>query len=193
VPPSRGSTRTRTGGGTRSLTALPKLDVLAPDHVGLTTRAAPKLAFFSAGRADASLVLTLLRDDAIDPDLEVTLADVVEPGITEIDLARYEVSLVPGLVYTWSVSLVDDPALYDASVVAGGAVERVAEVEGLPSAGMSRYRALAGAGIWYDALAELNRGVAAGDAAMRVERAALLEDVGLSSAAAWEHEQIGDR
>jgi len=39
VPPSRGAVGARTGGGTRGQTSAPRIAVLAPDHVGLTTRA----------------------------------------------------------------------------------------------------------------------------------------------------------
>ena len=188
IPPARGSTRTRTGGATRGRTPLPRLAVLAPDHVALTARAAPTLAWYVDGAARLPLVLTLLRDGATAPELEVTLAEAVEEGIAQAELSRWNVALEPGVVYQWSVALVADPARWDESVVASGGIERVSEpAETAPRrAGESRHRALARDGLWYDAIAELGESIAAGDASLRAERAVLLEQVGLDEAAAFD-------
>jgi hypothetical protein len=189
IPPARGSTRTRTGGGTRSISSLPRLVALVPDHVALTARPAPALSWFVPRAADAPLVLTLLRDDAVEPELEVTLATHVEAGIAEASLARWNVELDPGVVYKWSVALVADPEERERDVVASGAIERVPEPAGLAAerrAGRDGYRALAAHGLWYDALAELGGAIASGDEGLRDTRAALLDEVGLTSAADFE-------
>jgi len=189
VPPARGAPRARTGGGTRGPGALPRLEVLAPDHVGRTTREAPTLAWFVSGRASVPLELTLLRDGASEPELEVRLANQVETGIGEASLSRWDVELEPGVVYQWSVALVVDPGRRDRDVVASGAIERVAEPAAVATArasGAPAYAALAREGIWYDALSELGSAIAAGDPGLRAERARLLDQVGLPDAAEFE-------
>jgi len=193
IPPSRGTTRTRTGGGTRAPGGLPALAVLAPDHLALTARAAPTLAWFASGSASVPLELSVLRDGAVDPALEVVLTEEVAPGIAQVSLARWGVELEEGVPYQWSVALVADPERRDRDVVASGAIERVApsaellaELEGEEP----RYRVLARHGFWYDALGELGRRIEAGEEALRAERAALLEQVGLAAAAADERERL---
>lgn len=183
IPPARGATRTRTGGGTRGISRLPKVVALVPDHVALTARPAPELSWYISADAERPLVLTLLRDDAIDPDLEKTIAEQVAAGIGGVSLVELGVELEPGVVYKWSVALVADPDSWEHDVVASGAIERVPAPPGLDEA--ADYRELAANGLWYDALAELDGAIDAGDAE-RAIRAQLLDEVGLSSAADYE-------
>lgn len=189
VPPPRGAPATRTGAGTRGNVSLPRLEVLAPDHVGLTTRPHPTLSWFSAGPAAVPLELTLMRDGAIDPVLEVIVAPQVDAGITEVSLAHWDVALEEGVAYQWFVALVPDPGRPERANAASGAIQRVAETPALASAlagDAPAYAALAQNGIWYDALGDLASRIAAGDESLRIERAGLLEQVGLDSAAAFD-------
>jgi hypothetical protein len=191
VPPSRGAARTRSGGGTRGPVDLPSVAVLAPDHAGITLRAQPELAFFVSKATDARIDLTVVAEDAVDPLLEVTLPGPTAAGVHVVRLADHGIALDPDRSYDWSVALVVDPARRDLDVAAGSAIRRSAtppELSAALAGGAPSYRVLAGNGIWYDAIADLSDAIAAkpADAALRAERAGLLEQVGLTAAAAFE-------
>jgi hypothetical protein len=191
VPPSRGATRTRSGGGTRAPGDVPTVSVLAPDHAGLTVRAQPELAFFVSKATGARIDLTVIADDAVDPLLELTLPGPTPAGVHRVRLADHGIALEPDRGYEWSVALVVDPERRDLDVAAGSAIRRSAAPPAVAAAlasGAPSYRVLAGNGIWYDAIADLSDAIAAapGDPALRSERAGLLEQVGLDAAAAFE-------
>lgn len=197
VPPSRGAVGVRTGGGTRGGTDAPRIEALAPDHIGWTTRAKPVLAWYLSRDTDVPVVVSVIADGAIEPLLEAPLLGPQRAGIHLVDLAAFGAALGAGLeegaTYAWSVAVVLDAGARDADVVAGGAVARVEAAPELSAAlaqpGPS-YRALARHGIWYDAIADLSAAIAAApeDAALRAERADLLEQVGLGEAAAFDRE-----
>ncbi len=189
IPPSRGSVETRAGGGTRAPSRLPNVEALAPQHVGLTTRAGPVLAWFVSGSADAPVELTLTEPGRAEPLLERTVAQRTLPGFHFASLEELGVHLEAGRDYEWSVALVEDPKQRDRDVVSSAAIRRVAPTPALEQAlrsGPDAYRALARNGVWYDALATLSDAIAArpDDAKLRRERAALLDQVGLAAAAA---------
>lgn len=191
VPPSRGAARVRTGGGTRGTMNAPTLAALAPDHVGVTWRAQPAFAWFLSEKSDARVDFTLVDPEAVDPLLEVTLPGPFEAGVQLVRLADYGVELEPGHSYDWSVALVLDPENRDLDVVAAGAIRREAPEPGVEEAigsGTPAHVALARAGVWYDALESLSTAIARspGDEALLAERAALLEQVDVGAAAAWD-------
>jgi uncharacterized protein DUF928 len=187
APPTRGAPAARTSAGTRGPEPLPRIYVLAPDHVGLTTSAQPTLAWFAAGSAEAPVMLTILRDGDIDPLLEVQVAPTAEAGLHEVSLARWNVALEEGVTYQWYLSLTPDREHPDRAGEASGGIARVAPSRELAAAlagDAPAYVALAQHGIWYDAVAELDRRIDSGDESLRSERAALLQQVGLGDVAA---------
>ena len=191
VPPSRGAVRTRAGGGTRGPGDAPALLVLAPEHAGVTNRAQPTLAFFLSKATDARVDLTVIAEDAVGPLLEATLAGPLAAGVHVVRLADHGITLDEGRSYDWSVAVVLDASRRDLDVVAASSIRRDAASPAVAEAlatGVPSYRVLAGNGIWYDAIADLSDAIAAAprDAALRVERAGLLDQVGLSAAAAFE-------
>jgi hypothetical protein len=193
VPPSRGSARARTGGGTRGPGKAPTLAVLAPDHVGVTNVAQPTFAWFASEPIPGRVDFTLVDPEAVEPLVEVTLPSPNEPGVQLIHLADYDAQLAEGRSYDWSVALVVDPESRDLDVVAAGAIRRAPaspRVAAEIAAGTPAYIALARAGVWYDAMADLSAAIAANpeDAALRAQRAALLEQVGVGAAAVYERE-----
>lgn len=193
VPPSRGATRMRSGGGTGGPAGAPTLSVLAPDHVGVTQRAEPVFAWFVSEATDARIEFTVIDLDLVEPVIEVVLPGPFAAGVQLVRLADHGVSLEVGKSYDWSVALLIDPENRDLDVVAGGAIRREAampEIASRIAAGITSYRALAEAGVWYDAIADLSLTIAARpeDTGLRAERAALLEQVGLAAAAAFERE-----
>jgi Domain of Unknown Function (DUF928) len=200
VPPPRGSVGARTGGGTRGTAAAPRIAVLAPDHIGVTTRAQPALAWYLSAPTDAPVELTVIADDAVDPLVVKRLPGPMKAGIHLEDLAQQGVQLEEGTTYDWYIALVVDPKARDADVVAGGAIQRRAATPELTSelkGGDPSYRVLARNGVWYDAIADLSKAVDAASRdtaesrALRAERAALLEQVGVGAAALYEREGGG--
>jgi hypothetical protein len=195
-PPMRGSASSgRVGGGTRGTGDGPAvtLEALAPEHAGLTVSAQPTLYWFVSERIESDAELTIVDDTSVDPLLELKLTAPIEPGIHALSLAEHGVKLETGVPYQWFVAVVVDPSQRSYDVIAGGEIERVAQPGDLAgqvqSAGsQGAPRAYAEAGIWYDALEKLSTQIAdrPGDAGLRQQRAALLDQVGLSGAAAYE-------
>ncbi len=199
-PPMRGSASSgRIGGGTRGTNEGPSvtLEVLAPDHAGLTVSAQPTLYWFVSQRIESDAELTIVDDSSIDPLLELKLTPPIGPGIHAISLKEHGVQLATGVDYQWFVAVVVDPSQRSYDVIAGGEIKRVAQPgelanqirsvgnEGAP-------RAYAEAGIWYDALEGISAqiGEHPNDAGLRQQRAALLEQVGLAGASAYERSSI---
>jgi len=185
VPPRRGQPRARVGGGVRGPGAsLPKIQALVPDHVALTARSQPTLLWhLDAPLPDsASLMFTIVDDEAIDPLISVALENPTGPGLQRIDLSDYPVQLEPRREYQWSIALVTDFEHRSRDIVTFGWIERVESAEATAGSHSSLPRAagsdalqgdaaaLASAGLWYDAV----------DVANSAERAALLDQIGLS-------------
>jgi hypothetical protein len=194
-PPLRGTTAGgRIGGGTRgtgeqSIT----MSVLAPEHPGLTVSAQPRLYWYLSENVDIPAEFTVVDRHSADPILELSVAAPMQRGIHALDLEQQGVRLEPGVRYEWFVALVVDPQQRSNDIVAGGEIEFVspdADLEGnLASAGEDSGPAIyAGAGIWYDAIDAASLLVARNpaDAARREQRAALLDQVGLDQAAAYD-------
>jgi len=195
-PPRRGSARARIGGGTRGRSKTPHVQVLAPDHVGLTTRAQPVLGWFVSAMTDQRIDFTLTRRDGIEPVVETTLPAPTRAGVQLVALADFDVELEAGAIYEWSIAVVVDPEERDRDVFVSGAIERdavtpplVADVETMAS-----HRAFALHGIWYDAIADLSQSIDSDDSrALRLERAQLLEQVDLPGVAKFERDRVASR
>lgn len=184
-PPRRGSPRGRVAGGVRGATALPQPLALAPDHVALTTRAAPSLFWHLDGTPpeNAHFVFTLALADGVEPIVERELPLPDAAGIQRIRLAELGVQLDREVEYAWSVSLLagDDRA---ADAISEGSLRRVgsdALGERAPSA-----RVFAEQGLWYDALEALSDALDAAptDAELLAQRDSLLHQAGLDAARA---------
>jgi hypothetical protein len=190
-PPMRGAPAARIGGGTRGIGDMKlELVVLAPDHTGLTTREQPTLYWYVSKAVPSRLEVTVINDAAIDPALEKELNAPGRAGIQSIDLAKTGVKLKPGVEYRWFVSAIADPDQRSNDVVASGTIERITPDAALKSkiAGANEYdlaRVYAQAGVWYDTIDMLSRMIekSPGDAALREQRAELLDQVGLKSVA----------
>jgi hypothetical protein len=187
VPPRRGHPRLRRGGGVRSAgIQLPEPLVLAPlDHIGLTTSEAPSLFWFVDGPAPANtrFEMTLIGSTAVEPLLQARLPTPEAAGIQRIDLRDHGVSLVEGVEYQWSVTLVVDPDDSSRDRVSIGGIARSR------SAASSRTpRVLAATGLWYDALETLSDGIRANPDAINLRRmrGSLLRQGGLEDAVAAE-------
>jgi len=193
-PPMRGAPQGRVGGATRGAAEeLPQLDVLAPDHVGLTTAEQPTLYWFISKPVKQKVQITLASEKSVKPVLEVDLEQPPVAGINAIRLADYNIRLEPNVEYEWSVAVVPDQAQRSNDLLASGIVKRVPAPPALTQklgSGQGEQTAAIYAenGIWYDAIEALSRAIERqpGNAALRQSRAALLDQVGLKAAAAFE-------
>jgi hypothetical protein len=191
TPPLRGAPASRVGGGTRSAGAAHLvLEVIAPDHTGLTGAAQPTLYWYASEPVSAPLEFTLIATDADRPALERALPPVRSAGIQAIPLDTLGATLKPGTEYQWFVSVVSDAAQRSRDVTAGGTIRRSdvgAAVRSEVAKADPRNAPLvyAQAGYFYDAVDGLSRLIAKNpeDAGLRAQRAALLEQVGLGDVA----------
>ena len=193
TPPRRGAPVRRVGGGTRSTDTLAtSVNVLAPETVGLTTQPQPTLYWFVSGVVENRVVVTLIDEDAIDPLLELTLAAPKKPGIQALNLSNLDVRLQPGRHYEWEVALLDASGDRYRDIYARGAIERVDAPAGLEAqlqgrSPLEKAKALAAAGIWYDAVDELGQAIENSPDArvFQDQRRALLSQVNLTEVAAY--------
>lgn len=193
-PPVRGAPARRVGGSSRGAESLPFVAVIAPDHVGYTVSEQPALYWFISKASPVRVEITLIDSSGVKPVVEASVARA-EPGVHRFSLADQNVRLKPGEEYQWSVSLVADDGQRSNDVVSQGALKLVAAPPQLASrlAGLPRESqagAYAAEGIWYDAVAAISESIEQrpADRALRAARAALLEQVGLKDAAAFERE-----
>jgi hypothetical protein len=161
-PPLRGAPGGRVGGASRGAgklaATLPSIELIAPlDHTGETASATPTLYFYVSQPVALPTQLTISAPLRPTPLLEATFASPPARGIYPLRLADYHVQLEPGVVYTWSVSAIVDTKRWSRNVVASATILRVAPDAAAEAAiragGASRAVALAGAGLWYDAVA----------------------------------------
>jgi hypothetical protein len=186
-PPSRGAPAGRIGAGTRSMVPPPQVWALAPDHAGLTTRERPVLYWYLPRPAATHLELSVSGDAAGKPLLDLAIASPASAGVQKLDLARYGISLRPGIEYRWSVTAETDPRQRPSS----GRIQRVEpspalakRLEGTPKT--AHAAAYAEEGIWYDALAAISDLIeqSPADADLHKQRESLLQQIGLKDAAA---------
>lgn len=193
-PPLRGAPTRRVGGATRGDERWDLvLAVLAPEQTALTADASPDLYWYLSKADSRPAVFALIRDDRIEPVVEVTLTGRPAGGIAKVALADIGVQLEPGVLYEWSVALVTDPDARSKDVVSSATLLRREPNADLrhdvEDADLSAKAALyAGAGYWYDAIGALSTGVAQGHdtSTFRAIRADLLDQVGLQDAAAFD-------
>jgi hypothetical protein len=195
-PPLRGAPLTRVGGGTRSFGSALAVNVLAPSDTGYTLQEKPTIYWFASQPVDKPVELTITSteslQDAAKPLLEITLQPPLAKGIHAFRLSDHGVALKPGVEYQWFVAVVHNAAQRSNDVIAGGTIKRVTDspVQAqLKQASPAQLPAIyAEAGIWYDAIDQLSRQISANqsDRQLRDRRAALLEQVGLREAAAFD-------
>jgi len=193
-PPVRGAPASRVGGGSRSVgTEIARVYVLAPPDIGFTTKAKPDLYWFVSEATGAKVYLTVYTDDPNKPLLEQALPAVSAPGVQRVRLSEYGLELQPRVEYRWRISLVNDAENRQARAIAGGAIQRTnawpelqTRLQGQDA--IAQAHVYAEEGLWYDALEMMAESAAANrsDPRIRRQRAALLEQVGLTEASQFE-------
>jgi hypothetical protein len=189
-PPLRGAPATRVGGASRGEQDSGLiLSVLAPESTGLTSRAQPTLYWYSSKGLAAPLEFTLNDEKSIKPLVE-TKANASQPGIHAL---RLNYTLQPQVEYQWAIAAVVDPNQRAGDIIASGTIKRVQPPATLAAQlnGTSKSQLpflYAQEGFWYDAIATLSEQIDANptDHGLREQRAALLEQVGLKTAAAYD-------
>jgi hypothetical protein len=189
-PPLRGAPATRTGGASRGEQDSGLiLSVLAPESTGLTSRAQPTLYWYSSKGVAPLLEFTLNDEKSIKPLVE-TKVNASQLGIHSL---RLNYTLKPDVEYQWAIAAVADSNQRAGDVIASGTIKRAQPSATLAAQlnGASKPRLpflYAEAGFWYDAIATLSEQIDANpaDRGLREQRAALLEQVGLKAAAAYD-------
>ena len=185
-PPARGAPGGRVGGASRGTVKatmpLPTIEPLAPDgNAGQTISPTPILYFYASQPITWPTQFTISAPLRPDPVIEVNIPAPQEAGVYAVRTADYHVQLQPGVLYTWSVSVILNAKAPSRDIVASASLLRAASDPTLESAlhgaPPSRRAALfAQAGFWYDAVA------AAADMATFDRHAtldALMNEVGL--------------
>lgn len=182
APPRRGSPRAKVGGGVRGAATQPAPLTLAPPHLALTARRAPRLFWYLGALpgAGTETVFTLGAVDAVDPLVEQTLARPETTGFQLVDLALLGVELAPETEYEWSIAIVQDPRRRDLDLVDSASLMLVASE--LPADADAA--AWAAQSVWYEALASAIAAVEADPTSetARAELSALLQQSELEAA-----------
>lgn len=192
IPPMRGAPDARISGGTRGKTDEPvQLDVIAPDHVGRTVQEQPTIYWFNSAPLKHDVEITVIADETNQTVFDTTISGPIPAGIHAIRLAGTQARLATNIVYQWSVTDKLSKSEPSQDIVTSGMIERVsADTLGgpVPPDGLAAAAAYAHAGVFYDAFAALSQEIVAkpSDGSLHQSRAALLAQVGLSDAAAYE-------
>jgi hypothetical protein len=162
-PPARGAPGGRVGGASRGTVkaamTLPIIELLAPDgHAGLTTIATPTLYFYVSQPIFWSTRFTISAPSRPDPVIEVTIPAPRQAGVYAVRTADYHVQLQPGVLYTWSVSVILNPKAPSRDIVASASLFRATPDPVVESAlrdapPPQRATMFAQAGFWYEAVA----------------------------------------
>ena len=165
------------------------LQVLTPDHTGLTLQAQRSLYWYARTPVATRFIVALIGKDKTEQLLDVEAGSGKVAGIQQLDLGDYDISLQPEVTYQWSVTQVIDKGSQSTGVTASGVIERIEPGEGLSnrikkSHGIELASVYASEGIWYDSLETLSSMIdkSPEDQGLVAIRASLLEQVGLHAA-----------
>lgn len=178
--------------------AVLTLTVLAPEHVGLTTKPQPKLYWYQSKAYRTHFELVITEAKSPQPLLEVRFARQERDGIQCLNLADHRVTLTPGLEYRWSVAMVTDEENRSSDVVASGGIKLVSAPESLRKrlvdASPSHLPFIyADEGFWYDSLEALCHLIdeQPTNKSLFEQRAVFFMQVGLNEAARHDLRQAG--
>ena len=164
------------------------LQVLAPDHTGLTLQSQPTLYWYASTPVAVRFTIAAMEKPKTDPLLDIAIKKAT--GIQQLDLAKHGISLQPEISYQWSVTQVMDKGSQSTAAVASGIIERIEPGEGLSSRikkshGTKLVNVYAIEGIWYDALETISSMIdkSPDDQSLVAIRKSLLKQAGLNIAA----------
>ena len=130
------------------------LQVMAPDHTGLTTQGQPTLYWYTSSPAALHFSIKEAGNDSKKPLLELSLKKA--SGIQKLDLAKHNITLKPDILYQWSVTQAPENNSKKNGKTVYGFIEKIKPGEGLSKrikrvTGIARVDVYAIEGIWYDA------------------------------------------
>src|SRR2546430_1273708 len=114
----------------RSGKLLPVVQVLAPNHVGVTLHKQPTLYWYISKPSTYPIEFTLVDGRKILPIIETRLPSPVEAGIQAIRLKDFGITLDVEVPYRWFVTVVVDESNPTKDITAGAIIERVSFIEG---------------------------------------------------------------
>ncbi len=177
----------------------PVLKVLAPaDHIGETVHTYPALYWYISQSTAYPITFTLEDSRQWKPVLEVTLKPPTEAGVHMIRLSDYDKALEPGpeVQYRWHLSIILNEESRSKDIHAMGIIERVPYDQALVEERTCRnprdvFCLYVESGLWYDALQVISDLISANpqDRVLRLQRAALLDKVGLTDVAEYDRTQ----
>jgi Domain of Unknown Function (DUF928) len=198
-PHKKVTPRARVGGGMRGTEGKdPEIVALVPDHVGMTMKQAPSLNWFLSKPTSLPIRFTLIDTRSVKPLYEGPISTPVRAGIQSLDLKELSLTLEPDVQYRWYISAIRNQDSPSQDIVAGGIIERcefstcLVEMEADLSCDRQSVLRNATRGFWYDAMACLCQLIDSNpsDQTLRRQRAALLNQIGLSAVAQWELRSI---
>jgi hypothetical protein len=197
VPHDSGAPKVTDAGGVRSITILPKIELLAPESLARTLSSSPTLYWHISKAAPGPVHFTLAADDATSaaPLLQLDLDGIDKEGIYAVSLDDYGIALGEDQRYIWSVSLssAEDGNTTDVAaqtmMLYSAAPDLAAALDQAPPD--ERAVRLAAEGYWYDAVEALSRQIE-GDGALPWQdaRARLLDQAGLLQAARFDRQSL---
>src|SRR5262245_4655760 len=195
VPPKKLTPRARVGGQLRGTEGTdPEVQVLVPDHVGLTGNKTPVLNWFISKPTKHEVRFTLVDNKLIRPLYEAPIEAPKQTGIYSIQIKDLGLKLEPGVQYRWYVSVIRDADSPSQDIVGGGVIESCelndCIVEMGYKVGCSKQIVIENAkgGFWYDAMGCLCSLIDTNptDPSLRRMRAGMLKQVGLNGVAEWD-------
>ena len=172
--------------GMSANTEFPSVFVLAPNHVGYTSQEHPVLYWYLSQGTQDPLDVMIAEEGNLEVLLDIRLLPPLQAGIHELRLEDYGISLLPNVAYRWTVRMI--AATISESPTASGAIKRIQAPAGSANSLVYSPEGYAQKGQWYDALTALANLIQSspGNSDLLAQRAALLEQVGLTEAAAFD-------
>jgi hypothetical protein len=163
---------------------FPSVFVLAPNHVGHTSQEHPVLYWYLSQSAQHPMDVMIAEEDNREELLDIRLLPPLQAGIHELRLEDYGISLLPNVPYRWTVRIISSQA--SEALTASGAIQRIHAPAG-SSISLFSPEDYAQKGQWYDALTALTLLIQdnPGNTDLLAQQASLLEQVGLTEAAAF--------
>jgi hypothetical protein len=161
TPPQLGAPTARIGGGTRDISnvltgalttpdqATAQIELLANHQIGLTSVATPTLYWYAPTLLPYNIEITVQQTNN-PPLLKKTIGVIKTAGMQKIQLSNYGIKLMEGQDYTWSVTVITNPAQRTANVLTSAAIRYQQ-----PSTPLTDTKQMLKEGYWYDAVTQL--------------------------------------